>query len=41
MHNLYSLVISNSATLLSFVDRVWKGIIDKRLLSHGGRLSEV
>ncbi len=25
-----------------FVDRVWKGIIDKRLLSRGGgRLSEV
>ncbi len=40
----YSLVIPNSATSLCFVDRVWKGIIDKRLLSRGGGgggLSEV
>ncbi len=37
---VYSL---NSATLLCFVDRVWKGIIEKRLLSRGGggRFSEV
>ncbi len=38
-----SLVIPNSATSLYFVDGVWKGIIDKRLLSGGGGggLSEV
>ncbi len=32
----FSLVIPNSATSLCFVDRVWKGIIDKCLLSRGG-----
>ena len=36
-----SLVIPNSATSLCFVDRVWHGIIEKRFLSRGGRLSEV
>ncbi len=34
----YNLVIPNSATSLCFVDRVWKGIIDNRLLSRGGAL---
>ncbi len=37
-----NLVIPNSATSLCFVDRVWKGIIETRLLSRGGgSLSEV
>ncbi len=31
-----NLVIPNSATSLCCVDRVWKGIIHKRLLSRGG-----
>ncbi len=35
-------MIPNSATLLCCVDRVWKGMIEKRLLSRGGGgLSEV
>ncbi len=38
-----SRVIPNSATSLCFVDRVWKGIIEKRLFFRevGARLSEV
>ncbi len=36
-----SLVIPNPATLLCLADRVWKGILEKHLLSRGGSLSEV